>query len=64
MSKPVLALIGLQFGAYLAIYFIVADPEYQLHFTNRAISQIAPALVCTCLMGYFHKATESPAHPN
>ncbi len=52
ISKPVLALIGLQFAAYLVIYFVVADQVHQLSFMMRGISHFSPALICTCMIAY------------
>ena len=57
MSKPVLALIGAQFAAYLAIYFVVQNPAYQLYgFVPRALGHLSPALIGTCLIGYHWRA--------
>jgi hypothetical protein len=53
MSKPVLALIGAQFAAYLLIYFVVQDPVYQLFgFVARGLGHLSPALISVCLIGY------------
>jgi hypothetical protein len=58
MIKPMLALFAAQISAYLVVYFIVANQAYQLHFVKRGFSQISPALICICLIGY-HRVAEA-----
>jgi hypothetical protein len=50
ISKPLLALLAVQFAAYMVIYFVVADQIHQLSFMLRAISQLSPALLCLCMI--------------
>ena len=52
VSKPVLAVIGAQFCAYLVVDFIVQDPAYQVNgFLARGLSHLAPALIVVSLTG-------------
>lgn len=61
ISKPVLALIGAQFAAYLVIYLVVQNPEYQLYgFVARGLGHLSPALICTCLIGYHWRTKTAP----
>ena len=64
ISKPVLALLAIQFASYLVIYFIVADQVHQLSFMLRALSHLSPALFCMSVIAWqAHKASQPEFAP-